>query len=113
MDDKVATNTDNQVSLTNQKYVYNGNMKSGSVIGPSKTDFGYEENSHALLVYSLFFKSSSKSKCIVTGGHVMHVGRGTLNHGLPFIYPMNSDKNVQVPCVLLVQALALLNCFWI
>ena len=26
----------------------------------------------------------------------MHVGRGTLNHGLPFIYPMNSDKNVQV-----------------
>ena len=102
MDDKVATNTDNQVSLTNQKYVYNENMKSGSVIGPLKTDFGYEENSHALLVYSLFFKSSSKSKCIVTGGHVMHVGRGTLNHGLPFIYPMNSDKNVQVPCVLLV-----------
>ena len=41
---------------------------------------------------------------IVTGGHVMHVGRGTLNHGLPFIYPMNSDKNVQVPCVLSVKA---------
>ena len=96
MDDKVATNTDNQVSLTNQKYVYNENMKSGSVIGPSKMDFGYEENSHALLVYSLFFKSSSKSKCIVTGG--------TLNHGLPFIYPVNSDKNVQVPCVLSVKA---------
>ena len=105
MDIKVATNLANQVPSTNQKYVYYENMKSGSVIGPSKTDFGYEENSHALLiVYSLFFKSSSKSKCIVTGGHVMHVGRGTLNHGLPFIYPMNSDKNVQVPCVLLVKA---------